>query len=200
MEYSGGIAYAYFLNGSEDQDPEGYRYPDLPWDQSLVAESIYLNGGEYDLSSSAAYVQDSWAVTPNLTLNLGVRWEAYENKNGLGGAFIETDDQWAPRLGAIWDPSAAGRSKLFASVGTYHLPVSAMVNIYYAGALFNTTTWYAFDGDVADDGSPVAVGAQLRALQLGGWGDAGPEGERLGQLRADGPERADRRLRAAARD
>jgi hypothetical protein len=168
VEYSGGVAYEYFLNGSEDQDPEDYRYPDLPWHQSLVAESIYSNGGEYELSSSAAYLQDSWSVAPNLTLNLGVRWEAYKNKNGLGGTFIETDDQWAPRLGAIWDPSGGGQSKLFASFGTYHLPVSATVNIYYAGALFNTTTWYAFDGDVADDGSPVAVGERLETFN---WAD-----------------------------
>jgi outer membrane receptor protein involved in Fe transport len=168
VEYSGGIGYEYFLNGSPDQAPEEYRYSDLPWDQSLVAEQHYLNGGEYDLSSSAAYLQDSWSVTPNLTLNLGVRWEAYENKNGLGGTFIETDDQWAPRLGAIWDPSGAGRSKLHASFGTYHLPVSAMVNIYYAGALFSSTAWYALDGDVADDGSPAALGERLEIFN---WAD-----------------------------
>ena len=167
-EYSGGVGYQYYLNGSPDQEPEEYRYPDLPWDQNLVAEQISRNGGEYELSSRAVYLQDSWSVSPNLTLNLGVRWEAYENKNGLGGTFIETDDQWAPRLGAIWDPSGAGRSKLFASFGTYHLPVSAMVNIYYAGALFSTTTWYAFDGDVADDGSPVELGEQLEFFN---WAD-----------------------------
>ncbi len=161
IDYSGGIYWRYYLNGSEDQDPEDYRYPDLPWDQNLVRESYYSSGGRYEVNSSAAYIQDSWAVTPNLTLNLGVRWEAYENKNGLGGTFIETDDQWAPRLGIIWDPSGNGRAKLYASFGTYHLPVSAEVNIWFAGATYNTGTWYAFDGDVADDGSPISLGDQL---------------------------------------
>ena len=161
LEYSGGVYYRYYLNGSPDQNPEDYRYPDLPWDQNLVRQSFYRNGGEYEVNSSAVYVQDSWSVTPNLTLNLGVRWERYENKNGLGGTFIETSDQWAPRVGAIWDPSGAGRSKVYASFGTYHLPVSAQVNISFAGALDNDTTWYAFDGNLTADGSPVAVGEQL---------------------------------------
>ena len=33
-----------------------------------------------------SYVQDTWRVTPNLTLNLGVRWEVYfpETVNGAG--------------------------------------------------------------------------------------------------------------------
>jgi outer membrane receptor protein involved in Fe transport len=160
-EYSGGVYYGYFLNGSEDQDPEDYRYPDLPWDQNLVLEGFYSSGGQYEVNSSAAYLQDSWAVTPNLTLNLGVRWEGYENKNGLGGTFIETDDQWAPRLGVIWDPSVQGRTKVYGSFGTYHLPVSATVNIWNAGATYDAETWYAFDGNVAADGSPISLGDQL---------------------------------------
>jgi outer membrane receptor protein involved in Fe transport len=168
QEYSGGVSYGYFLNGTPDQAPEDYRYPGLPWDQDLVAEDIEVNGGEYEIDSSAAYVQDSWSVTPGLTLNLGLRWEAYANKNGLGGTFIETDDQWAPRLGVAWDPSGAGRSKLSASFGTYHLPVSALVSIRYAGAFYSTTTWYAFDGNVANDGSPVALGDQLERFD---WAD-----------------------------
>jgi len=160
-EYSGGVSYGYYLNGSEDQDPEEYRYPELSWDQNLVQENIFQRGGEFEVNSSAAYVQDSWSVTPTLTLNLGVRWERYENKNGLGGTFIETDDQWAPRLGVIWDPSGAGLSKLYASFGTYHMPVSAQVNISDASATYRTESWYAFDGDVAADGSPVTLGEQL---------------------------------------
>jgi hypothetical protein len=46
----------------------------------------------------------------------------YENNNALDETFIKIDDQYAPRLGLIWDPSADGRSKLFASFGQYHLP------------------------------------------------------------------------------
>ena len=160
-EYSGGVFYRYYLNGAPNQDPGDYQYPNLPWDQSLVRENVSINGGEYEINSSAAYLQDSWSITPSLTLNLGVRWERYENKNGLGGTFIETNDQWAPRVGVVWDPAGAGRSKVYASYGTYYMPVSAEVNIWFAGATYETTTWYAFDGNLAADGSPVTLGDEL---------------------------------------
>ncbi|PWB68334.1 MAG: hypothetical protein C3F15_16610 [Holophagae bacterium] len=161
QDYSGGVGYVYYLNGSPEQTPEEYVFPGLPWDTNLVLEATYITGGDYHVYSRAAYLQDSWAVTPELTLNLGLRWEAYENTNGTGGAFIETDDQWAPRLGAVWAPGGAGRSKLYASVGTYYLPVAAWPGILWAGALTMDQTWYAFDGEVAADGSPVALGEQL---------------------------------------
>jgi outer membrane receptor protein involved in Fe transport len=160
-EYSGGAYYNYFLNGAPDQDPEEYFFPDLPWDQDLASQEIYSLGGSFDTNSSAAYVQNSWSITPRLTLNLGLRWERYENKNGAGGTFIETNNQWAPRLGAIWDPSGAGRSKLYASFGTYHLPASSQASIWLAGGVTDMQTLYTFDGTLAADGSPVELGDEL---------------------------------------
>jgi outer membrane receptor protein involved in Fe transport len=167
-EYSGGVYYNYFLNGAPDQDPEDYFVPDLPWDQDLAYEEVFSLGGSFDTNSSAAYVQDSWSLAPNLTLNLGLRWERYENKNGLGGTFIETNDQWAPRVGAIWDPSGTGRSKLYSSFGTYHLPVSSQASIWMAGAFDYTSTWYTFDGTLTDDGSPEELDDELMHIV---WAD-----------------------------
>jgi len=110
LQYSGGVGYFYYTNGDEELDPETYFFPDLPWNQDLVRINTLQRGGLYPVNSSAAYVQDSWLPGSNLTLNLGLRWERYENKNSLGEAFIETSDQWAPRLGAIWDVSGNGKS------------------------------------------------------------------------------------------
>jgi outer membrane receptor protein involved in Fe transport len=149
--YSGGRAALYFLN-------EG-AYPELPDDQMLVQEWIYTAEGSFDVNSTAAYVQDSWSLTPDLTLNLGLRWEQYENFNIDGEAFIKIDDQFAPRLGAIWDPSGAGRTKLFGSVGLYHLPIASNTNIRLAGAEFFTIGWYTADG-WNPDGSPVNQGSE----------------------------------------
>jgi outer membrane receptor protein involved in Fe transport len=161
QDYSGGVAYRYSLNGSEDQDPEEYRYPDLPWDQDLVEINVYRYGGSYDLNSSAAYAQDSWTPTPQVTINYGLRWERYENMNNRGETFIETDDQLAPRVGAIWDPSGRGRSKLYGGFGVYHLPVASVVNIRHASGVLFTEEWHTFDGALAADGSPSSLGEQL---------------------------------------
>ena len=96
-DYSGGYRITYYNNNG--------RFAGLPDDQLIADYRIYQAGGDFDVSSNAAYVQDSWAVTPNLTFNIGVRWEQYENKNINDETFIKINDQYAPRLGAIWDPS-----------------------------------------------------------------------------------------------
>jgi outer membrane receptor protein involved in Fe transport len=161
-QYSGGVYYRYFLNGAEDQDPEDYRYPELPWNQELVRVRRSFLGGVYDVNSSAAYLQDSWRPTPNLTVNLGVRWERYENSNSLGETFIETNDQWAPRLGAIWDPTGEGGSKLYGSFGVFHLPVASITNIKLASALYLDDAWHTFNGILEEDGSPSELGDELQ--------------------------------------
>ena len=154
QEYSGGVQYIYRQNGTEGEDPDEFFFPDLPWDQDLVTVSELHRDGVFDTNSYAAYLQDSWVVKPGLTLNFGLRWEAYENKNELGQTFIETNDQWAPRLGVVWDPSANGRSRLYASWGVFHFPVLSKFNINLASAVYDVDSWYLFDGELNADGSP----------------------------------------------
>jgi outer membrane receptor protein involved in Fe transport len=141
-EYSGGIYYRYYDD-----------------DRSTTGESVrvrhYATGGGFDVESNAAYVQDSWALTPNLTVNLGVRYEEFINKNGLGQSFIEVKDQWAPRVGAIWDPSGNGRSKIFGSYGLYYLPIASNTNVRMAGNEIFDENYYEFLGGINPDGSPV---------------------------------------------
>ena len=76
-----------------------------------------------------------------MTLNFGVRCEEFENNNA-GETFIKVDDQYAPRVGAIWDPSGQGRSKLYASYGLYYLPIASNTNIRMAGVEFDQRDWY----------------------------------------------------------
>jgi outer membrane receptor protein involved in Fe transport len=151
--FSGGVGYQYYRNGS--------RFPQLPPDTEVVLRAYNELGGSFDTSSRAAYLQDSWAVSPRLTLNLGVRWESYDNRDGLGNTFIETDDQYAPRIGIVWDPGGIGRSKVHASYGVYHLPIASNTNVRAAGALYQSQGWYVLEGDINPDGSPEGLGQEL---------------------------------------
>jgi len=151
--YSGGVGYQYWLNGP--------RFPALPPTTQLVLVGQFTQGGGFDVFSDAAYVQDSWSVSQRLNLNLGLRWERYDNRNGLGKTFIETADQWAPRIGVVWDPAGDGRSKVYGSYGVYYLPVASNTNVKAAGALYRTTGWYVLDGGINPDGSPEAIGEEL---------------------------------------
>jgi outer membrane receptor protein involved in Fe transport len=153
--YSGGYRIAYSWN--EDPESGELKYPDLAPDQMIADRRVYEAAGGYSTYSNAIYLQDSWAVTPNLTLNLGIRWEQYENKNLNDETFIKIDDQYAPRLGVIWDISGRGRSKLHASYGVYHLPIASNTNIRMSGAELYVADWLTVDS-FNPDGTPNNLG------------------------------------------
>ena len=93
----------------------------------------YKVGGSFETKSDAYYLQDIWEVTDRLTLELGIRNESFQNFNSGGGIFVEVEDQWAPRLAAVFDPVGNGRSKFFANYGEYYLPIAANTNIRMSG-------------------------------------------------------------------
>jgi hypothetical protein len=76
------------------------------------------------------FLQDSWSVLPNLTLNLGVRAEQEDVPNysldaSLGNApenawSFDYDDKLAPRLGFAWDVMSDAKLKVYGSWGTYY--------------------------------------------------------------------------------
>jgi hypothetical protein len=91
----------------------------------------------------AAYLRDRWRVLPSLTLSLGVRWEQQSLMDNSGQAWIEIDDNWAPRFGLVWDVSNDGRSKLHASYGRFFESMPMNLNVFfmtsYANASFYNT-------------------------------------------------------------
>jgi hypothetical protein len=81
---------------------------------------------------TTAYLQDRWSVRPGLTLNLGVRWDRQEIIDASGEKRIDLKDDYAPRLGFIWDPEGEGRTKLFGSYGRYYeqLPMDLVIRSF----------------------------------------------------------------------
>jgi len=120
---TGGLWYRY-------QNHDGAGLP------TRVRIRAYDNDGAWTSTQNAYYIQDSWEVTDRLTLNLGLRNEGFENENVAGVAFIDLQDQWAPRLGATYDVFGDGDAKLFGFYGRYFLPVAVNTNQRLAGAEF----------------------------------------------------------------
>jgi hypothetical protein len=63
------------------------------------------------------FAQDRFAVADDVTLTAGLRYERQRVAGDVGS--FTFDDNWAPRLGVVWDPSGAGRAKVYGSVGVY---------------------------------------------------------------------------------
>jgi outer membrane receptor protein involved in Fe transport len=59
-------------------------------------------GDPNDNDGTVAFVQDTWDVLENVTLNLGYRYEQMEMRNNLGEAYFDISSH-APRVGAVWD-------------------------------------------------------------------------------------------------
>ncbi|HEX5759198.1 MAG TPA: TonB-dependent receptor [Thermoanaerobaculia bacterium] len=82
--------------------------------------------------NTTVFLQDRWAARPNLTFNLGVRWDRQEIIDASGVKRIDLKDDYAPRLGFVWDPSGEHASKLFGSCGRYYeqLPMDLVIRSF----------------------------------------------------------------------
>lgn len=127
------------------------------------------SGGEFETLAESYYIEDEWFVTDTITARIGLRNERFNNKNSLGGTFIEVDDQWAPRLGIAWDINGDGTSKLFANFGRYHLPIASNTNIRLSGSELFTEDWFTLGGEIQADGS-VALGEMIGPTNVYGDG------------------------------
>jgi hypothetical protein len=106
----------------------------VAFNEEYVRHLIIDQGGNFDIEQTAMYIQDSWEMTDQLTVNLGLRSEKFKNYNADGIIFIETDDQIAPRIGATYDLRGDGRTLLSAFFGRYYMPIAANTNIRMSGA------------------------------------------------------------------
>jgi hypothetical protein len=83
-----------------------------------------------------AFAQDDIRLRPNLTLNLGLRWEFYTNPSEIHGyssaninitdpantpgpPFLAPKLNFAPRVGLAWDPTGSGKTSIRVGGGVY---------------------------------------------------------------------------------
>ncbi|HJU41272.1 MAG TPA: TonB-dependent receptor [Vicinamibacterales bacterium] len=84
-----------------------------------VVRANYNTGRETDQKYYNFFVQDSWKVTDRLTINPGVRYEA-QNLSGTLVQDFKLENNWAPRVGVIYDVLGNGRSKLYGNYGVFY--------------------------------------------------------------------------------
>ncbi len=106
--------------------------------------TLLRNGLPVDASTFnwAAFIQDSWSILPNLTVNAGLRYEeqrinyakaqqdVVEPLTGqpVGSQALKLAGLFAPRIGLIYDWTKEGRSKIYANWGRFYESVPMDMN------------------------------------------------------------------------
>jgi outer membrane receptor protein involved in Fe transport len=87
------------------------------------------------------YVQDSWRVASNVTVNAGLRWDGEDTRDQFGVSVMRFDKEWQPRVGVVWDPWNDGATKVHAFAGrfSYALPTAdAAISFGYQPGQYRT--------------------------------------------------------------
>ncbi|GLK53221.1 TonB-dependent receptor [Maricaulis virginensis] len=155
--YSGGVYYRLY-------DPVSCEAQGGQAGRECVRVRQLDRGGSFETIQTAFYIQDSWQVTDQLNVNIGLRNETFDNRNASGDTFTRIEDQLAPRLGVSYDYFGDGSLELFGFYGRYFLPVATNTNIRMAGAELFTQDWYQFTGLDANDVPQLEGGPFLEEL------------------------------------
>jgi hypothetical protein len=88
----------------------------------------------FDATSTliGGFVQDSWSILDKVTVNAGVRYDAQVIRT-TEGTGMTLPAQWSPRVGAIYDFTRQGRSKLFANFARYYENVPLAIGDNFVG-------------------------------------------------------------------
>ncbi len=68
----------------------------------------------------SAFIQDSWALTDRLRLNIGLRWDGQVLTDQEGRTGQRIDDQLQPRVGLVFQPGPPGTQKVFGHYGRFY--------------------------------------------------------------------------------
>ena len=118
---------------------DGMGNPVADYSQCTMADDIPQGASFFCAQTStmnhALFARDSWSLLPNLTLNLGVRWER-QAVTGLsdweapitGDSPILLNKNFAPRFGVIYDPTNEGKAKIYGSFARFYESIPLDIN------------------------------------------------------------------------
>ncbi|SEK75879.1 Carboxypeptidase regulatory-like domain-containing protein [Pseudoxanthomonas sp. GM95] len=148
---------------SKASDPTAAISPNLGvgaagGDGYYVQKYIFQTTTSMAVEQKAFYLEDRWQVSDNWLLSIGLRNDKFTNFNSDHVAYVDSGDQWAPRLGASWDVFGDSSFKVFANLGRYYLALPNSVAIRGASASTYTREYFTYTG-IDANGEPTGLTA-----------------------------------------
>jgi hypothetical protein len=130
--YSGGQQVDVFGNPTEPGRPVYSHFYWTTPDATIANAPVSALVAAPEHKVSTLYLQDHWAARPNVTFNLGLRWDRQQIIDAEGTQQIDLKKDVAPRLGFVWDPSREGKSKVYGSYGRYYeqIPMDLVIRSF----------------------------------------------------------------------
>ena len=117
--YTGSNLFRESTDGLTFTDFRNFGYLTGP-DQAVLLPALETQTSAFSIGG---FVQDSWSVMDKVTVNVGIRYDAQYLYNTVDKLGLALPNQWSPRLGFIFDPTQAGRSRIFGSYARYYQSV-----------------------------------------------------------------------------
>jgi hypothetical protein len=129
---SGGQQVDIFAN---ERDPSKPIYRHFYW---TTPNATVGNAPTSELNASpehkvtTAYLQDRFSVNDRLVVSYGVRWDRQQIIDASGVVQIDLKEDFAPRLGIVFDPRGDHRSKAYGSYGRFYeqIPMDLVIRSY----------------------------------------------------------------------
>lgn len=164
ISFPGGFQWSYFRATNPNEpiyEPQGVGSPasagGLGAQGYYVIRNVGSNISTPNVEQNAQYIKDLWQVSDNVLLELGLRNEQFENYASDGTSFIDFNKQLAPRFGATWDVFGDSSTKVFASLGRYHLALPNNVARRGVDGATNTSEAFVYSGVDPATGVPTGL-------------------------------------------
>lgn len=163
--YSGGTLYRERTDGTGFSDYRQYGFLSGP-DEATILNS--LKWTTYS-TTIGGFLQDSWSIMDKVTLNAGVRYDAQHMFGGDGQLALAMPNQISPRVGLIWDPTYAGKAKIFINYARFYQSVplnladragsgEPQISSVHDAAFCDPTRVSSHQGACQEDDSRLTVG------------------------------------------
>jgi outer membrane receptor protein involved in Fe transport len=93
-------------------------YPHFDASSSLTWRPILLESSGSHLNTTGVFVNDKWDFNGHWSFNVGFRYDKNHALDATGNV-VSDDHAVSPRLGAIWDITGTGKSRVNASYAKY---------------------------------------------------------------------------------